>query len=98
VNFHVHDRPDEPTPSRSTNRILWNRRPANPLDCGDIDEIVIHNCIVHVEQMDDRAWWIGIVLPDGNQWMGEFRANSRGVMTFGQTDDGLITWDRDDTH
>ena len=41
-------------------RILWNRRPENARDCGDIDEIVMSNVSVHVEQMNDRCWWIGI--------------------------------------
>lgn len=32
-------------------RILWNRRPANPSDAGDIDEIVVRRPkAVHIEQ------------------------------------------------
>jgi hypothetical protein len=44
----------------SGDRILWNRRPTGPRDTGDIDEIVVHDCTVHVEQMDERCWWIGV--------------------------------------
>ena len=84
------------------NRILWNRRPdANWRrgDMGSIDEIVLHNVqLVHVEQMDDRCWWIGIQMPDGTYWHGNFTADSRGRMRFTEQENNGITWDRDDTH
>jgi len=79
-------------------RILWNRRPTSPADLGDIDEIVIHDpLLVHIEQMDDRCWWIGIESPEGGWWAGVFSATSRGVMTFGQQENDGVTWDKDDT-
>ena len=59
-----------------TDRILWNRRPEGR-DPGDIDEIVLHGVTVHIEQMDDRCWWIGIYR-DGTYWMGNFTATTRG--------------------
>jgi hypothetical protein len=81
------------------NRILWNRRPRDARDCGDIDEIVIdHPESVHIEQMDDRCWWIGIVLGDDRYWKGSFTATSRGVMRFSEQENNGIEWDRDDTH
>lgn len=81
------------------NRILWNRRPVDMRDCGDIDEIVVTEpSVVHIEQMNDRCWWIGITMPDGSYWSGNFAATSRGVMTFGQQEDDRIAWDRDDEH
>lgn len=27
---------------------------------GSLDEIVIQQCTVHLEQMDDNAWWLGL--------------------------------------
>lgn len=79
------------------NRILWNRRPTDPYDGGDIDEIVVHNVTVHIEQMDDRCWWIGIDLPDGTHWAGNFSADSRGRMSFWQQEYGGVEW-RDESH
>lgn len=74
-------------------RILWNVRGR------DIDEIVILNpeC-VHVEQMDDRCWWIGIDLPDGGYWAGNFMCDRRGRMTFNEQEMEGFTWDVDHTH
>lgn len=51
--------PNEVTPPErgvravSGDRILWNRRPANSRDVGDIDEIVAHGVTVHVEHFTD---------------------------------------------
>lgn len=81
-------------------RILWNRRPTGIMDRGDIDEIVIRDAsTVHIEQMDDRCWWIGIY-KDGEltYWMGNFTCDSRGRMRFTEQENAGIEWDRDDTH
>ena len=80
-------------------RILWNRRPTGYHHGvgGDIDEIVVHNCTVHVEQMDDRCWWIGVTKADGTGWMGVFTADSRGRMGFTETENYGLVWDRDET-
>jgi len=75
------------------NRILWNKRG------DDIDEIVLQDVrMVHVEQMDDRCWWIGIDLPDGGYWAGNFIADSRGRMRFNEQEGWGFQWDRDDAH
>jgi hypothetical protein len=82
------------------NRILWNRRPG-PKDIGDIDELVLHNVhTVHIEQMDDRCWWIGISLSAGAEpgWSGVFVADSRGRMRFGEQENIGLDWELDDTH
>lgn len=75
------------------NRILWNVRDQ------DIDEIVIHEpTMVHVEQMNERCWWIGIYLDDGDKrWSGNFSADSRGRMTFSPQDDD-VEWSEDEDH
>jgi hypothetical protein len=76
-----------------TNRILWNERGR------DIDEIVVHDCTVHVEQMSDRCWWIGIHRNDGGYWAGNFVADSRGRMRFVEQDppEGFV-WEQDRSH
>ena len=77
------------------NRILWNVRGE------DIDEIVLHNVTVHVEQMDDRCWWIGIYTgseSDSPYWMGNFVADSRGRMRFVEQENFGIEWEQDKSH
>lgn len=74
-------------------RILWNRRGE------DIDEIVFdHPRFVHIEQMNDRCWWIGVDLPGGGYWAGNFQATSRGKMTFSEQEGTGFEWDNDATH
>ncbi len=82
------------------NRILWNRRPTGAINSeGCIDEVVISNPqMVHVEQMDERCWWIGIYMPDGSYWMGNFHCDSRGRMRFTEQENAGIDWDDDDSH
>ena len=76
-----------------SNRILWNERDE------DIDEIVVSDvAVVHVEQMDDRCWWIGITLANGGYWAGNFIANSRGVMKFTEQEMDDFDWDVDEAH
>lgn len=73
------------------NRILWNKRDK------DIDEVVLHDVkTVHVEQMHDRCWWIGIHL-DGGYWSGNFVADSRGRLRFTEQD-CEVEWDLDQSH
>ena len=93
--------PTSPDGNAARHRILWNRRPVDPMrgDGGDIDEVVICNPrMVHVEQMDDRCWWIGIHMPDGSSWMGNFIADSRGRMRFSEQENAGIQWAHDATH
>jgi hypothetical protein len=74
-------------------RILWNERGK------DIDEIVLHDVsTIHVEQMGDRCWWIGITLANGGYWAGNFVAKSRGPMRFMEQEMDGFDWDRDDAH
>jgi hypothetical protein len=78
------------------NRILWNDRAGN-----DIDEIVISDCDIHVEQMNDRCWWIGVypknLAGEGGRWAGNFECNSRGRMTFSEQESDM-TWEDDREH
>lgn len=85
-----------------TDRILWNRRPTGPDDAGDIDEIVIAGCMVHVEQMSNRCWWIGIYKDpdvDGTPyWMGNFTCDKKGRMRFSEQENDGIEWDEIASH
>lgn len=72
------------------NRILWNRRGH------DIDEIVIHDATVHIEQMGDNCWWIGITSPRG-YWAGNF-STKRAPMWFWEQDREGDIFDDDETH
>jgi hypothetical protein len=86
---------------RFLDRILWNRRPDDrSFHGGDIDEIVIHDATVHIEQMGDRCWWIGIYKDERAEvyWAGNFTADSRGRMSFSQQDCVGIEWGHDETH
>jgi len=74
------------------NRILWNERGK------DIDEIIVHNATIHVEQMHDRCWWIGITLADGGYWAGNFHCDSRGHMQFTEQEIDGFDWEDDRSH
>lgn len=86
------------------NRILWNERPERDRPGGgggDIDEVVLHDVkLVHVEQLDDRCWWIGLHMDDrdGPYWMGCFVADSRGRMQFVEQENNGIEWDQNRSH
>jgi hypothetical protein len=90
--MRAHAQPTTTTQSgRHVNRILWN-------NATEIDEIVVSNPqTVHVEQLDDECWWIGITLADGETWHGTFNTY-HGALTFTELDDAGIVWDRDETH
>jgi hypothetical protein len=35
---------------------------------GSVDEVVASNCDIHIEQMDDGHWWIGISAGPKRMW------------------------------
>ena len=73
------------------NRILWN-------DDTEIDEVVFTDPQhVHIEQMGDECWWIGVTLNDGSYWAGNFMAKSKKAMTFTEQESD-VDWDDDRTH
>lgn len=39
-----------------------------PNSDGSIDEIVARGCDLHIEQMSNDGWYIGIVASDGSAW------------------------------
>lgn len=90
-------------PRRIVNRILWNRRPKNAYDGGDIDEIVMSNVDIHIEQMNESCWWIGVYSredPD-TYWMGNFHPQnprSRTRLRFSEQENAGIIWERNDVH
>lgn len=73
------------------NRILWN--PGRD----EIDEVVLHNAAtVHIEQMDDSCWWIGVTLTDGSYWAGNFHSYPH-AMTFTEQESD-VAWEKDEEH
>ncbi len=45
------------TKERSRERIVWD-------DDGNVDEVVVADCHVHLERMDRQQWWLGITRGD----------------------------------
>lgn len=79
------------------NRILWNRRVSNENVLGCIDELVVHDATVHIEQMSEQIWWIGIDFPDGGYWAGNFSCHD-GRLRFSEQENHGVEWDRDESH
>jgi len=48
-----------------------------PDDSGAIDEIVAHNCTVHIERMTGDGWFMGIDAADGSYWQFWFGSKNR---------------------
>ncbi len=44
---------------------------------GSIDEIFAKNCAIHIEQMDNSGWYIGIDGKDGSYWQFWFGSKNR---------------------
>lgn len=68
-----------------------------------VDEVVVHDCIVHLEQMSDEAYWIGVYKGDGvsralaiNLWVDD-----KGHLKCSVEDESDAPgwrWDQDKTH
>lgn len=51
---------------------------------GTLDELYAKASIVHIEQMDDNSWWMGITLESGeivHMWIGAARAKVYAKVT-----------------
>lgn len=44
---------------------------------GSIDEIVINGCNVHIEQMSNDGWFMGVAAPNGDYWQFWFGSSNR---------------------
>lgn len=42
-------------------RPIWNKGEIRLNDDDSIDEIVVFNVDLHIEQMSDKHWWIGVL-------------------------------------
>ena len=42
-----------------------------------IDEIIIHGGVVHIEQMTNDGWYMGVEASDGSYWQFWFGAKNR---------------------
>lgn len=57
-----------------------------------LDEVVGENVDVHLEQLGDNGWWLGVYRADGssvrvNLWTKGKRKNSPGARIYGQAED-----------
>lgn len=61
---------------------------------GSIDEIVLKHCSVHLEQMDDNHYWMGLYAKDGSKhgicMHLRFAAKGR-IRVSAETDDNIIS-------
>lgn len=76
-------------------RILWNEGRET------VDEIVVHNCIVHLEQMSDQSYWMGIDKPGGKSLMVNLwvEGGRKPLLCLVEDDsDGDWPWDEDREH
>jgi len=61
-----------------------------------IDEIVVRDCTVHIEQMADNCYWIGI---DKGAAEVSFNLYTRtAAISFAEQDADGWTWDQDKEH
>lgn len=64
-------------------------------DDGSLDEIVAHACDLHLEQMADGHWWMGIQTHDGKSY--HLNLHSRGKINANVMKDhdasGFELWD-----
>ncbi len=44
---------------------------------GSIDEIVANGAGLHIEQMSDDGWFMGLDMPDGSYWQFWFGSKNR---------------------
>jgi len=56
-------------------------------DDGSIDEIVAKGADLHIEQMSNDGWYMGLQMPDGSYWQFWFGAkNGRSHVEFRHTE------------
>ena len=46
-------------------------------DDGSIDEIMAQDCAIHVEQMSNDSWYMGLQASDGSYWQFWFGSKNR---------------------
>lgn len=80
------------------NRILWNGEADREPERGrpTIDEFVIHDATIHLEQMSDQCYWIGIDTKDGKHLAVNVWARRAHIFCTEQESD--IAWDEVSTH
>ena len=59
-------------------------------DDGTIDEIVLKNAHVHLEQMSNGHWWMGLTVNGIVMHVQLFNKNDHQVKVTAETDDGII--------
>ena len=72
--------------TKLTKEAVEIRRDA-PAEGSGIDEIIAHDCFVHVERMNGSSWYLGIDAHDGSHWQFWFGAkNGRSHVEFSHSE------------
>lgn len=82
---------DDVSHAHPRRRILWNEAERKT-----IDEFVVHDATIHLEQMDDNCYWIGITDADGREFSVNLHT-PRATIRCTQQDCEWM-WDEDATH
>lgn len=62
-----------------------------------LDDISIESVAnVHIEQMDDNAWWVGIYLPDGRRLTFDITAERGLKIRMGEDWEGGENWESEE--
>ena len=75
----------------SADRILRNS------DGKTVDEIVVYDCTIHVEQLDDHMYMLRVWKGDGDLLMN-FYAKGERPLHFTESCGDQWSWDEDETH
>ncbi len=75
------------------NRILRNA----PHDASPVDEVVAHDVTMHLEQMGDEAYWIGVYRPGTEDSLDIDLVVVKGKLVVTVREERW-TWERDETH
>lgn len=82
--------PCKPSPRKQGEAVSRAPVEIRPNDDGSIDEIVAHGCNLHIEQMSDSNWYMGIEASDGSYWQFWFGAkNQKSHVVFHHTETTL---------
>lgn len=80
--------------AKPIDRILWNRGRKT------VDEVVVHNCTIHLEQMTDQGYWMGVYKGDNSLMVNLWVDGGRKPLLCRVDDDGPEAWgwDEDGEH
>ena len=67
-----------------------NLNPQDETKCfGPLDEIIMHNCTTHLEQLDRRSWFLGLTRADGTVIQVWLCKNGKSVVGYFEDSAGI---------